>query len=172
MIQALIYPEETHRIEALKQYGLLETHPEEELDDLTVMAAQICGAPIALISLLDGQRQWFKAGIGLELSETPREVSFCSHAVIQRDLFIVPDATRDYRFAQNPKVMGDPNIRFYAGAPLVSPENVALGTLCVIDRVPRTLHEAQKRSLTVLARQVMKHFELSRQTSALRTSEE
>ncbi|MGB9069051.1 MAG: GAF domain-containing protein [Candidatus Acidiferrales bacterium] len=118
--------DEARRIETLRHYDILDTAPEQALDDLTALAAQICGAPIALISLVDEHRQWFKARVGLEMTETAREVSFCGHAVHHRDLFIVPDATQDERFAGSPLVTGEPRIRFYAGAPLVSPQNSAL----------------------------------------------
>jgi PAS domain S-box-containing protein len=172
MVLPPILEEEAKRLEALRQYSVLDSAPEEALDDLSAMAAQICGTPIALISLVDENRQWFKSRVGLETPETPRDVSFCAHAIAQKDVFVVPDATIDRRFAQNPSVTGDPHICFYASAPLISPENAALGTLCVIDRVPRTLTHAQKQSLQVLARQVMTHLELRRQMVALRMSEE
>jgi PAS domain S-box-containing protein len=160
-------PNEAGRIQALRQYAVLDTLPEQTLDDLTALAAQICGAPIALISLVDEHRQWFKAKVGLKMGETARDISFCSHAVNQKEMFIVPDATRDERFADNPLVTGDPRIRFYAGAPLVNPENAAVGTLCVIDHVPRNLTPAQKQALHLLGRQVMTHLELRRRTREL-----
>ncbi len=163
--------DEARRIEILRQYAILDTEPEQALDDLTALAAQICGAPIALISLVDEHRQWFKARIGLDMAETPRDISFCTHAVQQRDLFIVPDATQDERFAGNPLVTAEPRIRFYAGAPLISPEDTALGALCVIDHVPRTLTPGQEQALRVLARQVMTHLELRRHTRELAESE-
>ncbi|HSI15514.1 MAG TPA: PAS domain S-box protein [Chthoniobacter sp.] len=149
----------------------MDTLPEEALDDLTALAASICEAPIALISLVDEQRQWFKSKVGLTAAETPREVSFCAHALRQPGLFIVPDATADERFLENPLVTGEPGIRFYAGAPLISPEGDALGTLCVIDRVPRTLTAPQELALRVLARQVMTHLKLTRQWRELQASE-
>ena len=127
---------------------------------------------MATISLVDEDRQWFKARVGMEMAETSRDISFCGHAVHQRDLFIVPDATKDERFAENPLVTGEPGIRFYAGAPLVSPENAALGALCVMDHVPRVLTEAQEQALQVLARQVMTHLELRRYMHQLVESEE
>jgi PAS domain S-box-containing protein len=164
--------DELRRLAALRQYAVLDTLPEQALDDLTALAAQICEAPIALISLVDERRQWFKSKVGLEVAETPRDVSFCAHALHQPDLLIVPDTTQDERFAQNPFVLGEPGIRFYAGAPLVSPEGATLGTLCVIDRVPRTLTSAQEQALRVLARQVMTHLELRRHTRKLTESEE
>ncbi len=154
------------------EYAVLDTLPERALDDLTALAAQLCGVPIAQISLVDDQRQWFKAKVGLEMVETPRDISFCGHAIHQSDLFIIPDATKDARFADNPLVLGAPNIRFYAGAPLVSPEGAAIRALCVIDRVPRALTEAQLQVLRVLSRQVMTHLELRRQARELIESEE
>ncbi len=172
MITAQPTLDETLRVEALRQYAVLDTLPEQALDDLTALAAQICGAPIALISLVDEHRQWFKARFGWAMAETPRDISFCGHALHERDLFIVPDATRDKRFAQNPMVTGEPRIRFYAGAPLVNSDGAALGTLCVIDHVPRTLTLEQERALRVLARQVMTHLELRRHTRELVESEE
>jgi PAS domain S-box-containing protein len=172
MITAQPTLDEALRVEALRQYAVLDTLPEEALDDLTALAAQICGAPIALISLVDEHRQWFKARFGWAMAETPRNISFCGHALHERDLFIVPDATRDKRFAQDPMVTGEPRIRFYAGAPLVNSEGAALGTLCVIDHVPRTLTLEQEQALRVLARQVMTHLELCRHTRELVESEE
>ena len=171
MIAAPPSPEEARRLAALRQYAVLDTLPEQSLDDLTALAAQICGAPIALISLVDEHRQWFKSKVGVTAAETPREVSFCAHALHGPELFIVPDALRDARFAQNPLVIGEPGIRFYAGAPLVTPEGAVLGTLCVIDHVPRTLTPEQERVLRVLARQVMTQLELRRQTRELAASE-
>ena len=172
MIAAQPTPDETRRMEALRSYGVLDTLPEKALDDLAALAAQICGAPIAMVSLIDADRQWFKAKVGMEMAETPRDIAFCGHAVHQRDLFIVPDATQDERFSDNPLVTGEPRICFYAGAPLVSPEELALGALCVIDHVPRTLTQGQEQALRVLARQVMTHLELRRYTRELVDSEE
>jgi PAS domain S-box-containing protein len=172
MIPAQPTFDEAKRLEALRRYAVLDTLPEQPLDDLTTLAAQICEAPIALITLVDEHRQWFKARVGLETTETPRDTSFCAHAIHERDTFIVPNATQDERFVDNPFVTGEPYIRFYAGVPLVSPENTALGTLCVIDRVSRTLTPAQLQALRMLARQVMTHLELHRQTNELVASEE
>jgi PAS domain S-box-containing protein len=172
MIHEQAFPDEATRLEAVRQYAVLDTLPEEALNDLTAMAAQICGTPIALISLVDKDRQWFKARVGLEAQQTPRRLSFCAHALKQREIFTVPDATKDVRFADNELVTGGPRIRFYAGAPLITPENATLGTLCVIDRTSRTLTPEQEHSLQILARQVMTHLELRRQMAALRLSEE
>jgi GAF domain-containing protein len=151
---------EKKRLKVLWQYEVLDTVPEEVFDDLTELAARICQAPIALITLVDENRQWFKSKIGISVNETSRDVSFCGHAILQSDLFIVPDATRDDRFSRNPLVTTDPKIRFYAGAPLVTPDGHALGSLCVIDKVPRELNNDQKQALRVLARHVMTQLEL------------
>src|SRR6185295_1894172 len=129
-------PNEAKRLKVLWQYDVLDTVPEEVFDDLTELAARICEAPI---SLVDEDRQWFKAKVGVTIKETSRDISFCGHAIEQDDLFIIPDATKDERFAHNPLVTSDPKIRFYAGAPLITPDGHALGTLCVIDKVPREL---------------------------------
>jgi PAS domain S-box-containing protein len=164
--------DEMQRLAALGQYGLLDTAPESALDELTELAAHICGAPTALISLVGSDRQWFKSKVGTTTGETERDISFCGHAILQRDLFIVPDATTDSRFAGNPLVTGEPPIRFYAGAPLVTPEGHAIGALCVTDRVPRALTEEQQRALRVLARQVMVQLELRRKSAELAEREE
>ncbi len=167
----MLLSREPSRLAALHSYEVLDTLPEESLDDLTRLAAHICGVPIALISLIDRDRQWFKSRVGLEVTETPLDVSFCVHAVERPGLFIVPDATKDARFAGNPLVAREPHIRFYAGTPLMSPEGVALGTLCVIDHRVRQLSPEQEEALRVLGRQVMTQLEIRRQNRALRASE-
>ncbi len=159
------------RLSTLREYAVLDTPPEPALDDLTSLAATICDAPIALITLIDEKRQWFKSRVGIEIMETPLDVSFCVHALSQTDLLIVPDATKDARFSDNPLVTGEPNVRFYAGAPLISPEGEVLGTLCVIDRVPRVITPPQAEALRVLSRQVMAHLNLGRQARELAASE-
>ena len=159
--------DEQRRLEVLWQYDVLDTPPEEIFDDLTTLAAQICGTPIALISLVDEKRQWFKSKTGLGATETARDVSICGHAILQPGLFIVPDAARDGRFADNPLVTAEPRIRFYAGAPLVSPEGQALGMLCVIDHVPRELTASQRESLFVLGRHVMALLDMRRRAREL-----
>ena len=158
---------EKKRLKVLWQYEVLDTVPEEVFDDLTELAARICEAPIALISLVDEKRQWFKAKVGVSLSETSRDISFCAYAITQSDLFIVPDATQDKRFANNPMVTSEPKIRFYAGAPLITPDGHALGTLCVIDKVPRELRPDQKQALRILARHVVSQLELRRRSREL-----
>ena len=164
---APIPTDETKRLKVLWQYDVLDTVPEEVFDDLTELAARICGAPIALISLVDEKRQWFKSRVGTTVNETSRDVSFCAYAINQSDLFIVPDATLDARFADNPLVVSDPKIRFYAGAPLITPDGYALGTLCVIDTVPRELRPDQRQALRILARHVVSQLELRRRSREL-----
>src|SRR2546421_6813168 len=153
---------EARRLKVLWQYDVLDTVPEEVFDDLTELAARICEAPIALISLIDEDRQWFKAKVGVTVNETSRDISFCAHAIKQTELFIIPDAMQDARFADNPLVTSDPKIRFYAGAPLITPDGHALGTLCVIDKIPRDLRPEQKQALRVLDRHLMTQLELLR----------
>lgn len=154
---------EKKRLKVLWQYDILDTLPESIFDDLTELAARICEAPMAIISLVDEERQWFKSKLGVTVRETSRDVSFCSHAIRQDGLFIVPDATKDDRFSKNPLVTADPKIRFYAGAPLISPDGYALGTLCVLDQEPRVLRPDQQVALSVLARHVMAQLELRRE---------
>jgi GAF domain-containing protein len=155
---------EAKRIQILWQYDVLDTLPEKVFDELTELATLICEAPIALISLVDEDRQWFKSKVGVTVKETSRDVSLCAHAILQKDILIVPDATKDKRFKNNPLVTGAPKIRFYAGVPLRAPGGAALGTLCVIDRKPRTLTTNQLAALRLLARNIMTQLEFRRQT--------
>src|ERR1039457_3656402 len=159
-MRASLPKKEIQRLKILWEYDVLDTVPEEVFDDLTELAARICEAPIALISLIDEKRQWFKSKFGLSTQETSRDVSFCAHAIQSEGLFIIPDATKDKRFAHNPLVTSDPKIRFYAGAPLITPDGHALGTLCVIDQKPRQLAATQQEALTLLARHVVTQLEL------------
>ncbi len=154
--------DEQERLEALKRYAILDTPPEPDFDDIARLAAQACQMPIALISLIDDQRQWFKAEVGLGIRETPLVASICSKAILQPGLLIVPDATKDPRFAGTPLVQGEPHLRFYAGARLETPEGLPLGTLCVLDTKPGDLTQEQRFALITLAKQVMAQLELRR----------
>ncbi|HMY10786.1 MAG TPA: GAF domain-containing protein, partial [Turneriella sp.] len=154
-----VWPEnEQARLEALRSYQILDTLPEASFDRLTRLASAICGVPIALVSLIDTDRQWFKSRVGLDAAETARNISFCQHAILGTGIMEVEDATRDDRFRANPLVTEDPEIRFYAGAPLIDPDGFALGTLCVIDRQPRSLTQEQRTALRDLADEVMEHI--------------
>lgn len=159
---------EAARMQVLKAYDVLDTPAEAAFDDLTLLASQICDTPVALFTLIDGDRQWFKSAVGVEVTETPRDVSFCAHAITQSDLFIIPDAAKDIRFADNPFVTSDPNIRFYAGAPLITADGYALGTLCALDQKPRDLSPQQQDALRALSRLAMAQLELRRTLKQLR----
>lgn len=159
--------DEPARLAALHRYRILDTAPEQRFDDLTLLASQICETPISLITLIDSDRQWFKSRLGLDVEETSRGVAFCAHAIREPGIMQVPDATDDARFRDNPFVTGAPNIRFYAGAPLVTPDGHALGTLCVIDVKPRHLSPGQLRALDALRRQVETQLELRRNLDEL-----
>ena len=165
-----IHGNEIERLNTLHGYGILDTHPEDRFDDLTRLAASICGTPICLISLVDEDRQWFKSKIGLEACETPREQAFCAHAIMSPELFVVQDASQDPRFTSNPLVLGEPHIRFYAGAPLTAPNGHHLGALCVIDRVPRQLSSEQMEALRILSRQIMAQVILGKNLQDLKTA--
>ena len=160
MPAAAIPIDEAERIAALERYGILDTLPETEYDDLTLLASQICVAPISLVSLVASERQWFKSRRGVDLDESPRAISFCAHAIHGEVVFEVPDATLDERFRDNPLVTGELHVRFYAGAPLITPDGQKLGTLCVVDREPRHLTDAQRHALLALARQAVTLLEL------------
>ncbi len=153
---------EPARLKALHDFGILDTLPEQSFDDIRRLASEICNTPVALVSFIDGERQWFKSKQGIGLDETPRDIAFCAHTILETDLLVVPDASQDRRFADNPLVRDTPAIRFYAGAPLVTAGGEALGTLCVIDMVRRTLTPDQEDSLRALSRQVMAQLELRR----------
>ena len=160
---------EQQRLATLRGYEILDTEPEAGFDDLTLLASYVCQTPVALISLIDADRQWFKSKVGVSVTETSRDVAFCASAILQQDIFIVPDATQDERFAGNPLVVSEPKIRFYAGATLTT-NGQALGTLCVLDRVPRELSPEQLEALRALSRQVMAQLELRRNLSRLEKS--
>lgn len=159
---------EAARLETLRQYEILDTDPEETFNDLTRLAAYICGTPIALITFVDMNRQWFKCRIGMSQQETSRDISFCAHAILQTGPFVVRDALDDERFARNPLVISEPYIRFYAGSPLITTEGFVLGTLCVIDRVPRDLNQEQIAALRALGNQVTTQLEARREIAFLK----
>ena len=159
---ASIPPNEAQRLAALREYQVLDTEDEQAYDDICALAAYICGVPVAMISLVDESRQWFKSKLGVNQRETPRDVAFCAHAILQAEPLIVRDALKDTRFAGSALVKRSPYIRFYAGFPLATPEGLALGTLCAIDRRPRRLAPAKEQAMKALARQVMALLELRR----------
>jgi signal transduction histidine kinase len=160
-------PDEAERLRTLYELKILDTPPEPDFDDMVALASHICGVPMSLVNLIDADRQWSKARLGVQEVEIPREASFCAHAILGRDLMVVPDATADARFADNPLVVRHKGIRFYAGAPLVTTEGYALGALCVIDATPRRLAAGQLKALRALSRQVVTQLELRRFTALL-----
>lgn len=172
MLKAPIPVNESERQRALDSYEVLDTERELAFDDITRIATAICGTPIAAVSLIDNDRQWFKSTVGLDATETPRDISFCGHAIHHSNIFQVENALDDERFADNPLVAGELNLRFYAGAPLVTSDGFAIGSLCVIDRVPRTLTAQQREGLESLARQVMAQLELRRKNKELTLAKE
>jgi len=161
---------EKARLEALHNYRILDTAPEQAYDDIVALAAFICGTPIAIMSLVDRDRQWFKSKVGLAADATPRDQAFCAYTILRPELLEVEDATNDERFQKNPLVLGEPGIRFYAGAPLLNTDGHSLGSVCVIDRKPHKLSADQKIALQRLARLVMKNLELRRISDQLATA--
>ncbi len=171
MISPKNHDKETARLAALDSFSILDTLPEEDYDNLTALAAEICGTPISLVSLLDKDRQWFKSHHGLDVSETPKEYAFCAHAInAEEDIFVVQDSRNDERFKDNPLVVGEPRVIFYAGIPLCDSKGLPLGTLCVIDHEPRSLSQGQLNSLQSLAKQVMNILQLRRKNKLLNLS--
>lgn len=160
--QRVVSLNDRERVEALQKYQILDTEPEQAFDDLTLLASFICKTPIALVSLVDENRQWFKSKIGMKPSETPRDIAFCSVAIQQSEVMVVPDTLEDERFRDNPFVISEPKIRFYAGAPLINEDGHALGTLCVIDQRPREMTADQKDALQALSRLVLGQMEFRR----------
>jgi GAF domain-containing protein len=161
---------EDERLQALHRYRILDTSPEQDYDDITRLASYICATPMAMISLVDKERQWFKSKVGVDESQTRRDIAFCAHTVMGHEMMAVRDALEDPRFAEGPLTILPPHIRFYAGMPLVTPEGYSVGALCVVDREPRTLGRDQAAALRALARQVVQLLELRRVSSALATA--
>lgn len=160
MLIAPKHKSEAQRIAELMRFDVLDTQDEEAFDELTELASTICGVPISLISLIDKDRQWFKSRLGLQVNEAPREVAICAHTILQQEVFEVSNTLEDERFNDNPLVTGDPNVRFYAGAPLITKNGLPIGTLCVLDQKPNQLTDSQKRALELLAKQVVGQLEL------------
>ncbi len=163
MLKPPLPADERERLEALRELEMLDTQPDQALDEITALATQVCGTPIALVSLIDAQRQWFKSKVGVGITEAPRDIAFCAHAILEPDtVMVVEDTLLDHRFDDNPLVQGDPHIRFYAGAPLVTSDGYALGTLCALDHQPRMLSAQQRESLRLLARHTSRLLEQGR----------
>lgn len=168
MVAPKVQENDHERVAELLGYDILDTPEEEEFNEIVALASQMCDMPISLISLIDEDRQWFKAKVGIDDHETPREEAFCAHAINGNDIFEVRNALEDERFADNPNVVGRMNIRFYAGVPLTTPAGFNLGTLCVIDDKPGRLSAEQERALKILANQVITHFELRKKNRKLK----
>lgn len=165
----MVDPTKQQRLEALNEYEIMDTLPEEDYDNITALASRICGTPISLITLLDDHRQWFKSATGLDVKETPIEYSFCIHTIQNpTEIMVVPDSRKDERFAHNPFVTGEPHIVFYAGMPLVDDTGVALGSLCVLDIQEHTLSPFQLTALKQLARQVVSFMKLRKENKKLK----
>jgi signal transduction histidine kinase len=160
MQPALIPQNESERLAALRRYDILDTPAEADFDDFTRLASQICGTPMATIALIDADRQWFKSSLGMEANETSRDTSFCGHTILGTEILEVPNALEDKRFRDSPHVTGEPKVRFYAGAPLITPDGQNIGALCVLDRTPHNLTQEQREMLTILSRQVVHLLEL------------
>jgi two-component sensor histidine kinase len=169
-VEAALHGAEVERLAALRRYEILDTPREQEFDDIVAVVSAICETPISVINLIDEGRQWFKAEVGLGVRETPLLPSICAHAILQPGLFVVPDTLDDIRFADNPLVTGDPGLRFYAGALLETSEGLPLGTICVLDYMPRTLDQKQKDLLRVMATQIMRLLESRRLVVAERAA--
>jgi PAS domain S-box-containing protein len=167
MLKAPIPGNESARLKKLVEYNVLDTDAEDIFDEVTKTAAAICDAKISLVSLIDSDRQWFKSKVGLDAAETPRDISYCGHAIQSDDIMIVEDAADDHRFCDNPLYLGEPHVKFYAGAPLVTPDGFRIGTLCVIDPEKKTLQAHQILALKSLSKQVVNYLELKRSNSAL-----
>ena len=165
LVKAPIPQNETERLAELHRYGVLDTAPEFAYDQLAELAASICGTPVAVVSLIDADRQWFKSKFGLDIHQTSRDAAFCAHTILGSELVVVPDATADERFADNPLVISEPHIRFYAGAPLITVDGHALGTLCVLDYATRELSQHQRDALKMLSSQVVGQLELGKHSS-------
>src|ERR1700746_2605070 len=161
---------EAARSAALQRYAILDTEPEQAFDDLVLLASFICNTPIAMISLVDEDRQWFKSKMGISVPQTPREIAFCATAIRQPDVFVVPDTLNDERFRDNPLVVSETKIRFYAGAPLINEDGYALGTICVVDRTPREFGSGQQDALKALSRLVLAQLELRRNLILLKAA--
>lgn len=172
MQSAPVTPDEQDRLKALYDYDVLDTEAEKVFDDLTQLASEICDTPIALISLVDPDRQWFKSKVGLDAQETSRDIAFCAHAIHERQVFEVSDTLKDKRFFDNPLVTDQPNIRFYAGAQLVTPNGKAIGTLCAISDQPKVLNSQQKSALQILSREVISQLELRKSMKKLKAADE
>jgi len=167
-MKAAIPPDDAQRLATLRGYDIMDSPPEQAYDDLVLLAASICQVPMAQVSLVGENRQWFKSKLGVEAAETTRDIAFCAHTILHADrIFEVQDAHADQRFVGSPLVTGAPHIRFYAGAPLVAPDGHSLGAMCVMDRVPRTLTTEQKNSLQALSRTAVAQLELRRRSAEL-----